>query len=1205
MANEPAPSKAPSADAGRAELWPRTSEVSLRAILAPLASLKLTVVLFAMAIFIVLAGTLAQADKDIWEVIEDYFRVPWWPSLGFAWIDFQMFFPPSFFSGKPMVPGGFYFPGGWLIGALMALNLLAAHGMRFKPQAAGSRLSSGLAVIAVGLAMTWLVIASGSNKAGVQEATWLEWTVLWEFFKGGLAVLWLATAFALLKLQPKRKTERATLVTVAFLLGGLLCWILYEGDAARLGDSSMRILWQLIKGTFAGGVLLAGCMMVFKKRAGIVLMHGGIALMMLSEVLVGTMAVEGQMQIEEGRTVNFVQDIRALELAVVDHSDPNTDDVVIVPESILLAGGVIQNEKLPFDVEVVKFLKNASVRQLKPDEHSPADKGIGLRWTAEEIRPGAGTDTGGGVDMAAAYVKLTRKGSSESLGTYLVSLFLSAQGLPETLTLDDGTAYEISLRFKRNYKPYSVHLIDVRKDDYMGTDTPKNYSSQVRLVDESRSVDRKIRIWMNNPLRYAGETFYQSGYYRNPQTGGETTTLAVVTNTGWMIPYVSCMIVAMGMLAHFSIVLLRFLNRRSAAELNAVPIPMAAKLTLGKKQKRKKPTLREIPKTTKTGGKPSLAARLFPVAIVVLFAAWLGGKARLPAPPAGEMNLYEFGKIPVVYQGRPKPIDTLARNSLRIISDKQTFVDANGKRQPAIRWLLDVLIKPEEGYKHKVVRIDNLDVLDTLELKRRQGFRYSVDEIQGKLSELSEQADRARSLETSRLSLFQKKILELENKLGVLDLLVRSFAAPNIREDQTKENLIKDLGTAVKQQQALTRQHPPLAIPPEEKDGKWQTFAAAWTRNLILRHFAGEFQAEKPHAATETMAKIFVAYAENDAQTFNTLVAKHLAALHADPPKNLDAAKTNFEAYFNHLQPFYHAAVLYVVAFLLVALSWLGFRRPLNQASFWLIAFTFAVHTFAVISRVYISGRPPVTNLYSSAVFIGWATVVLGLILEMVFSIGIGNVLATVSGFITLLIAHFLAGDGDTFTVLQAVLDTQFWLATHVVSITLGYSTTYAAGLLGVLYVLRGVLTPSLSPAVGKELSRMIYGTVCFAIFFSFVGTVLGGLWADDSWGRFWGWDPKENGALIIVLWNALVLHARWSGMVKERGLALLAVGGNIVTSWSWFGVNELGVGLHSYGFTEGVLLALGLFVGSQLAVIALGAIPHRMWWSSKRQTSQ
>jgi ABC-type transport system involved in cytochrome c biogenesis permease subunit len=260
------------------------------------------------------------------------------------------------------------------------------------------------------------------------------------------------------------------------------------------------------------------------------------------------------------------------------------------------------------------------------------------------------------------------------------------------------------------------------------------------------------------------------------------------------------------------------------------------------------------------------------------------------------------------------------------------------------------------------------------------------------------------------------------------------------------------------------------------------------------------------------------------------------------------------------------------------------------------------VHTFAIGARIYISGRPPVTNLYSSAVFIGWASVVMGLLQERIYRLGVGNIIASVAGFITLGIAHFLAGDGDTFTVLQAVLDTQFWLATHVVCITLGYATTYVAGLLGLIYILRGVLTKSLRPNVGKDLTRMTYGALCFAIFFSFIGTVLGGLWADDSWGRFWGWDPKENGALIIVLWNALVLHARWDGMVKDRGLAVLAVLGNVAVSWSWFGVNELGVGLHSYGFTEGVLMALGAYCLTQLVVAGLGCLPKESWWSLRRQ---
>ena len=127
----------------------------------------------------------------------------------------------------------------------------------------------------------------------------------------------------------------------------------------------------------------------------------------------------------------------------------------------------------------------------------------------------------------------------------------------------------------------------------------------------------------------------------------------------------------------------------------------------------------------------------------------------------------------------------------------------------------------------------------------------------------------------------------------------------------------------------------------------------------------------------------------------------------------------------------------------------------------------------------------------------------------------------------------------------------------------------------------------------------MLYGVICFAMLFSFIGTVLGGIWADQSWGRFWGWDPKENGALLIVIWNALILHARWAGMVKQRGMAVLAVAGNIVTAWSWFGTNMLGVGLHSYGFTSGSrLFWLLFFMASQLVLIGIGLLPIRMWSS-------
>jgi ABC-type transport system involved in cytochrome c biogenesis permease subunit len=240
---------------------------------------------------------------------------------------------------------------------------------------------------------------------------------------------------------------------------------------------------------------------------------------------------------------------------------------------------------------------------------------------------------------------------------------------------------------------------------------------------------------------------------------------------------------------------------------------------------------------------------------------------------------------------------------------------------------------------------------------------------------------------------------------------------------------------------------------------------------------------------------------------------------------------------------------------------------------------------------------------------------------------GIGNILGASVGAGTLVIAHYLARDeGDTLGVMQAVLDTTFWLATHVVCITLGYAATFAAGFLGLFHLfyiaserarapreqptekvsVRAVVLKILAPVtatiywiaargtqgnrsgspISDILGKMVYGILCFALFFSLVGTVLGGLWADDSWGRFWGWDPKENGAMLIVLWNAVILHARWDKMIGNYGTAVLAMVGNVVTAWSWFGVNELKAGLHTYGFTEGRLLALGIFVVVQLALV-------------------
>lgn len=1226
-------------------------------IVRPLASLKLTVALLAMAVFIVLAGTMAQVDKDIWQVVDEYFR------CAIAWIDLQIFFPPAFFPSKPQVPGRFPFPGGWLIGAGMFVNLLAAHGLRFKPQASGTRLWVGTGVLALGCLTTWLVVRSGSSSDGVQSESWFSWDAQWFLFKLGLTGCSLGLLFWLTRMQvdehgaPRQRDASQSwagwLTTVA--LGATAIWLWVQGKDAQLDDSSMRILWQLVKGTFAGLVLLAGSVMIFKKRAGVVLLHGGIGLMMFSELLVGLTAVESQITLQEGERTNFARDIRSFELAVVESRGADEETHVVIPGTKLVASGdgkKIEHSDLPFDVQLDSFFKNADIRRIQDKEKNAATAGQGLVWFPEEIRASTGTDSESKVDYPAAYVKLTKRGTDEAIGTYLVSVLLSEEGRADKVELD-GKTYEVSLRFTRNYKPYTVELIDVRKDDYIGTDTPRNYSSDIHLVDAERSADLKYHIWMNNPLRYAGETFYQSGYHKVPTTGIEGTSLQVVTNTGWMIPYVACMIVAVGMLAHFGITLLRFLDRRQrdAGPLAHLPGTSAAKAA------------KELP--VAPAAKASGVAYWLPIAAVVVLGLWVFSKAKTPSVKFDEFDYAAFGQIPVVADGRVKPIDTYARNTLRQLSGSETFYleDKNDPKtktlQPAIRWLLDVIARPEEGARHKFVRIDNLDTIEALGLKNRKGFRYAPieymqrDDEQGK--ELAEtrlgkafmEARKAREKSARELTVAERKLIDFDRKHGLFDTLSQFARVPESDPQTPQLGLL----TAFDYQGALKMAKMPLVIPPRAEadadEGKddWKAYSLAaflepieqkpehseWATTLVglldrmknapnvepmrlrwaqsakewlaTEYSVGEdgqsrSQPRDSNPAVTAWREILQAYAAGDAKTFNAQVTRYRDSLEKRHLKEVSLGKVGFESFFNHFQPFMLAAMIYFFAFLAAVTAWLVWERPLSRSAFAMIALGLVVHTFAMVARIYISGRPPVTNLYSSAVFIGWGTVVLGLALEAVYRIGIGNVVASVTGFAALLISHYLAGDGDTFTVLQAVLDTQFWLATHVTTINLGYATTFLAGALGVVYVLRGFFSRSLTPEVEKNLSRMIYGTLCFGIFFSFVGTVLGGLWADDSWGRFWGWDPKENGALIILLWTALILHARWDGMVKDRGMAVLSIVGNITTSWSWFGVNELGVGLHSYGFTEGVLLALGLFVLSQLAIIAIGCLPKHLWAS-------
>lgn len=420
---------------------PRPGPSPIIGALKLLASLKLTVVLFSLSLFLVLVGTLAQVDEGVWTVVDRYFR-----SM-FVLVPFKLFFPRSM-----NVPGVFPFFGGWLLGAALLVNLLAAHLVRFR--------------------LTW-------------------------------------------------------------------------------------------------------------KRAGILVIHSGIVVLLLSELIAGLYQVEARMTIGEGETVNYVELSRKIELAFTDTSNPDHDAVVAIPGSMLKAGATIQDDRLPVDIEINEFWPNSQMvdADKMPSARDKWKSITGDEWTIIQDKSGTGVETNQAEDAATARLTFKDKKSGQALETRTVSLYFHPNFVlrqkrlafpPQKVTVD-GKPYAFELRPVRDYKPYSLKLFEFKHDKYLGTETPKNFSSKVQVHEPDRGQDREVLISMNAPLRiYEGdpllrkcETFYQSSFLPPELAGQRGTVLQVVRNPGWLMPYIACGLVTVGMLVHFGMNLVQFLVRRT------------------------------------------------------------------------------------------------------------------------------------------------------------------------------------------------------------------------------------------------------------------------------------------------------------------------------------------------------------------------------------------------------------------------------------------------------------------------------------------------------------------------------------------------------------------------------------------------------------------------------------------------------------------
>jgi ABC-type transport system involved in cytochrome c biogenesis permease subunit len=606
--------------------------------------------------------------------------------------------------------------------------------------------------------------------------------------------------------------------------------------------------------------------------------------------------------------------------------------------------------------------------------------------------------------------------------------------------------------------------------------------------------------------------------------------------------------------------------------------------------------------------------KFVPWIIGLVLLLWAVSKMMPPKEQPG-LDLNGFGKLPVLVGGRVMPMDTLARVSLSEWNHHGTYTTAGGKVDQPSQGLLDILMMPEHSDTAKLFEVSNQEILDLFGAQDAKGqfVSYSFNDLKPYFSEIEKQAGLAEQTEAETRNPFQRGIIKLRDSVR-LYIQLKNTIQPEDSPDFGKEiqafalaiqpglNAVHDRNAGrqfseqdferillfTERYQNLMEAKYAYAIPNPQAAAQnegWQHISEALLSAVGSGHL--------PYPAT-VYGRLISAYRAGEVNSFNGVIREYEEYLSKTIPEKQGRPKLEF--LFNHAQPFLQAMVLYVTVLVFGLFSWLVWPKTLGRTAVILLVGAFLIHTLGLITRMYLQGRPPVTNLYSSAIFVGWASVLLCIVLERFYKNGIGSVCGAVIGFVTLLIAHNLQLDGDSLEMLRAVLDTNGWLATHVVGEAMGYSAMFLAGLIGIIYIFRGLFTTSFDETTSKTLGRMMYGVVCFATLFSLVATILGGIWADQSWGRFWGWDPKENGALLIVLWNAIILHARWGGFARERGLALLTVFGGIVTSLSWFGVNMLGVGLHSYGFMDRAFGPLIGFIVSQLAIIGLGLIPLKYW---------
>ncbi|MGI8602042.1 MAG: cytochrome c biogenesis protein [Verrucomicrobiales bacterium] len=634
--------------------------------------------------------------------------------------------------------------------------------------------------------------------------------------------------------------------------------------------------------------------------------------------------------------------------------------------------------------------------------------------------------------------------------------------------------------------------------------------------------------------------------------------------------------------------------------------------------------------------------RLLPLLAValVVFGIGLGeilsNVAKIPVdaskkvPPWPQEIVKTFASLPVQEAGRVKPLETLAGVKMLRFHGSRTlrlkFTDETKRTLKPAEWLLDCLFYPAEAKAYPIFVVDDPGAVTAVGLKahdsRRQ--RYSYNELEPAIPRLRELHDQYDKIKADQREPIQQMIINLAQNVADFERLVQCLdwarnglaagegPAPPQLASAVKDgripisafvNALKDTGGVLgfddvpqpvrdlaMQSMALFL-YPPL----QDEQKEWMSFGHLIIGGLVspaMQEFSG-----KTLGAWENLAA-----QRDDKSAFASALAPMAGEIKEKATARGQEWRVPWEIIYNRADFFYYALQAFVLAFIFQAVTWLKdskatSTRWLHAGTWALTAGGLALVVTGMVLRAVIMGRwatAVVTNLYETILFISSVMVIVGLVAEALtrrkLALPVTAALAAVGMFISM---KYEAREGsDTLAPLEAVLNTNYWLSIHVTTVNMGYAAgMLAAGFAGV-YLIARLFDPKRKDAeFYRTLTTCTYGIVCFGLLFSLVGTILGGLWANDSWGRFWGWDPKENGALMIVLSFLIILHARMGGYIREFGLHMITLLTGAVVIFSWWHVNLLGVGLHSYGFTSGIKQVVFWFYFLIALVFVLGVI--------------